>query len=170
MLTAAKFAISRTSHALLSGLLVSCFLQASTAAPLGDIRSRVTIERDYEFGTEIKLVVKKGEVVRLTLNENPSSRKEIFLLPRDTYLQWFIPSKWGVEQAQAAGGSYSVRYHLNRVFFNSLLYVKLLETPNDTITISLVMDRKKDFPRLVERQRERLLHRRKLKEEEKILD
>lgn len=81
--------------------LFACIAQASASLSLKEVRSSVTVEQAYKFGTETELVVKKGDVGRLALNENPSGRKEIFLLPKDNVLQLYFPSRWGVDQFSA---------------------------------------------------------------------
>ena len=148
-------------------LLSVCTAQTFAVTSLKEIRSTVTVEQTYEFGTEMELVVKKGDVIRLVLNENPSGRKELFLLPKDDYLQWFIPSRWGTGQYSAAGGSYNIVNHFFGLGSGMMFGVELLEAPDDTVTIKLQVDEKKKFPMLIERMGERVIHRRKVKEEER---
>ena len=119
--------------------MFACIAQASNIHSLKDVRNRVTIEHAYKFGTQIELVAKKGDVIRLMLNENPSGRKEIFLLPKDDALWWQIPSKWGTDYCSVAGGSYSPKRkeHFFGLSFDILVNVKALESADGMVTIEI---------------------------------
>lgn len=148
--------------------LFTCMAQASRIHSLKEIRSSVTIEETYEFATEKELVIKKGDVVRLTLNENPSGKKEIFLLPKDDYLQLIIPSRWGVDQFSGTGKNY-IRF---KDFFlemgpETLFNIKVSQGPNETVAIKLLMDYKKNFSKLLKLRGVQTEHKRKDKEEER---
>ena len=118
--------------------LFTCMAQASRIHSLKEVRSSVTIEETYEFATEKELVIKKGDVVRLTLNENPSSKKEIFLLPEDDYLQLIIPSRWGVDQFSGVGKNY---IYLNDFFREmgpeTMFNLKVSQKPDETVAIKI---------------------------------
>jgi len=157
-------------HGFLCGLLFACLTQISAAESLEEVRSRVTIERPYEFGEEIELVVKKGDIVRLTLNENPSGRKEIFLFPKDDTLRWRFPSRWGVERSGSVGGRYYERFKSS--FFGmgsgTTLNLRVSEGPDDKVTIKLLMDEQKKLrPRRLKQAREKGQKREEERREER---
>jgi C-terminal processing protease CtpA/Prc len=166
MMACPRSLIRLAIHVFFVGVLFTCVAQTSTARTLEEVRSSVTIEHAYEFGSQIELVVKKGDVVRLTLNENPSGRKGIFLLPKDDYLQLIIPSIWSVDQFSGVGKKY---IHLKDFFREmgpeTMLNLKVSEGPNETVAIKLFMDYKKNFSKLLKRGGKRAEHRRKDEEE-----
>ncbi len=170
-MTRLRSPIGLVVHVSLLGFFLTCLAQSSIARTLEDVRSAVTIERPYEFGTEIEIVAKKGDVIRLTLNENPSGRKEIFLLPKDDYLGWRIPSKWGVDHTSAGGASYDRhRERFLGLSFGTVLNLRFSEGSDKMVTIKVLIDHTKKLePRLLENMRESAQRREEIRREANVI-
>ncbi|MHC4574764.1 MAG: S41 family peptidase, partial [Planctomycetota bacterium] len=148
--------------------LFTCTIQALAVISLKEVRSNVTVEKRYEFGTQMELVVKKGDTVRLMLNENPSGRKEIFLSPKDDNLQLIYPSRWGTGQFGRSTKKYtSLKDYFGGMGPETMLNIKASEGHNETVAIKLFMDYKKNFSKLIGRGRKQAEHKREAKEEER---
>jgi carboxyl-terminal processing protease len=122
---------------------VFCFGAAPTsfAQKASELRSRVTVERTCHYGTELDLLVKKGDIVRLKLDPNPSRRTEIFLCPQEDTLEWYFPSPWGVERG-ARGGKHYV--HLQDASFGldsgTTLNLKVAPRPENKVSNKVLFD------------------------------
>ena len=150
--------------------LFACITRASRVHSLIEVRNNVTVEQLYEFGTEMELVVKKGDTIRLKLNENPSGQKEIFLLPKDDYLQLIIPSRWGVDQFSGVGKKYiRLKDFFREIGPETMFNMNVSQGPNGTVAIKLFMDYKKNFAKLLKLRCAQAEQKRASNEEERRL-
>jgi len=158
MMTSPKSLIYLAVPGLLCGLLFRCLTPVSGAESLEEVRSRVTIEQAYAFGTEIQLVARKGDIVRLALNENPTGRKEMFLLPKKDMLEWRLPSRWNTGTCSIYSRTYGDSYLGS--FFGTMLNLRCSEGPDDNVTIKLLINDGANLePRSVELLREEVRKR-----------
>jgi carboxyl-terminal processing protease len=113
----------------------------SFAQKIADLRNRVTVERKCPYGSELTLSVKKGDVIRLQLEPNPSGRTEIFLFPREDSLGWFFPSRWGAGKGASGGKRYP---HLDDDSFGLgygiMLNLKVAEGPENKVSLKVLVD------------------------------
>ena len=139
-----NFQVPLLGFVLILMILFICLVKTGCASTLEEIRDSITKEYSYEFGTEMEIIAKKGDVIRVILNENPSGRKELFLLLMDDMFRWWFPMKYGT-----GGGRGGRHYNSTDNFFGmgfiNTLYLNIIESTNDNIKIKVHMDNSEVF-------------------------
>jgi carboxyl-terminal processing protease len=162
--------LNRLRMSLIS-LGLSCSLAASSsfAQKFSDLRSRTTVDKACEYGTEIELKVRQGDVVRLALKPNPSGIGEFFLLPLEDTLGWRFPSCWGTDRGPSGGSRYeNLRDSFIGLGYEAMANLKVSQGRDKRVTIKVLVDDKKKFAaRNRTHSLERAEERRKEKEEQR---